>query len=58
MREEERLRPERAAGLPTEAPAHLRQGYAGQPSLGNGAKVGGQRGGAAPASEQRVKRTE
>jgi len=29
----ERLRPERGAGLPAEAPARLRQGYGGQPSL-------------------------
>src|SRR5882672_8330400 len=30
----------RGAGLPAEAPAHLRQGYGGQPSPDVGAKVG------------------
>src|SRR5262245_13539281 len=34
------LRPERGDGLPAEAPAHLRQGYGGQPSQDIGAKVG------------------
>jgi probable rRNA maturation factor len=49
---EKRLRFERAAGLPAEARARLRQGYGGQPSRESGAKVGGQRRGAAPASER------
>jgi len=35
-----RLRPQRGDGLPTGAPARLRQGYGGQPSLVLGAKVG------------------
>jgi hypothetical protein len=35
-----RLRHERGDGLPTGAPARLRHGYGGQPSLVLGAKVG------------------
>jgi hypothetical protein len=41
-----RLRPERGAGLPAEAPARLRQGSGGQPSRAVGAKVGRTRRGA------------
>ena len=47
----ERLRPERGAGLPTEAPARLRQGYGGQPSPEPGAKVGGKPAVGGPPSE-------
>jgi bifunctional non-homologous end joining protein LigD len=49
-RAQERPRPARAAGLPTEAPARLRQGSGGQPSPERSAKVG--RKPAKPAGER------